>query len=98
MVQRWLYSTNAKDISIMYFILALFSGMAGSAMSIIIRIELAAPGSQYLHGNNQLFNVLVVGHAVLMIFFLAMPALIGGFGKISSIILIIDNNIICNNK
>ncbi len=81
MVQRWLYSTNAKDISIMYFILALFSGMAGSAMSIIIRIELAAPGSQYLHGNNQLFNVLVVGHAVLMIFFLAMPALIGGFGN-----------------
>lgn len=81
MVQRWLYSTNAKDISIMYFILALFSGIAGSAMSIIIRMELAAPGSQYLHGNNQLFNVLVVGHAVLMIFFLAMPALIGGFGN-----------------
>ncbi|KAK5781791.1 hypothetical protein RI543_000741 [Arxiozyma heterogenica] len=65
----------------MYFILALFSGIAGSAMSIIIRMELAAPGSQYLHGNNQLFNVLVVGHAVLMIFFLAMPALIGGFGN-----------------
>ncbi|CAL9733174.1 putative intron-encoded DNA endonuclease; homing endonuclease; LAGLIDADG domain (mitochondrion) [Monosporozyma unispora] len=81
MVQRWLYSTNAKDISIMYFMLALFSGMAGSAMSMIIRMELAAPGSQYLHGNNQLFNVLVVGHAVLMIFFLAMPALIGGFGN-----------------
>ena len=81
MVQRWLYSTNAKDISIMYFILALFSGIAGSAMSMIIRMELAAPGSQYLHGNNQLFNVLVVGHAVLMIFFLAMPALIGGFGN-----------------
>ena len=81
MVQRWLYSTNAKDISIMYFMLALFSGIAGSAMSMIIRMELAAPGSQYLHGNNQLFNVLVVGHAVLMIFFLAMPALIGGFGN-----------------
>lgn len=63
--------------------IALFSGMAGTAMSMIIRLELAAPGSQYLAGNNQLFNVLVVGHAVLMIFFLVMPALIGGFGKIN---------------
>lgn len=81
MVQRWLYSTNAKDIAVLYFMIALFSGMAGTAMSMIIRLELAAPGSQYLAGNNQLFNVLVVGHAVLMIFFLVMPALIGGFGK-----------------
>lgn len=81
MVQRWLYSTNAKDIAVLYFMLAIFSGMAGTAMSLIIRLELAAPGSQYLHGNSQLFNVLVVGHAVLMIFFLVMPALIGGFGN-----------------
>jgi len=50
-------------------------------MSMIIRLELAAPGAQYLSGNNQLFNVLVVGHAILMIFFLVMPALIGGFGN-----------------
>lgn len=81
MVQRWLYSTNAKDIAVLYFIFAIFCGMAGTAMSLIIRLELAAPGVQYLGGNNQLFNVLVVGHAVLMIFFLVMPALIGGFGK-----------------
>ena len=81
MVQRWLYSTNAKDIAILYFIFAVFCGMAGTAMSVIIRLELAAPGNQYLGGNHQLFNVLVVGHAVLMIFFLVMPALIGGFGN-----------------
>lgn len=81
MVQRWLYSTNAKDIAVLYFIFAIFCGMAGTAMSLIIRLELAAPGVQYLGGNNQLFNVLVVGHAVLMIFFLVMPALIGGFGN-----------------
>lgn len=81
MVQRWLYSTNAKDIAVLYFIFAIFCGMAGAGKSLIIRLELAAPGVQYLGGNNQLFNVLVVGHAVLMIFFLVMPALIGGFGK-----------------
>nr|prf oxidase I,cytochrome c [Saccharomyces cerevisiae] len=30
MVQRWLYSTNAKDIAVLYFMLAIFSGMAGT--------------------------------------------------------------------
>jgi hypothetical protein len=50
-------------------------------MSLIIRLELAAPGNQVLHGNHQLFNVLVVGHALLMIFFLVMPGLVGGFGN-----------------
>ncbi|AQZ19154.1 AI1 (mitochondrion) [Zygosaccharomyces parabailii] len=84
MVQRWLYSTNAKDIAVLYFIFALFSGMAGTAMSVIVRMELSAPGVQYLGGNNQLFNVLATGHAILMIFFLVMPALIGGFGKITA--------------
>lgn len=54
MVQRWLYSTNAKDIAILYFMLSLFSGVAGTAMSVIMRMELAAPGAQFLHGNNQI--------------------------------------------
>lgn len=81
MIERWLYSTNAKDIAVLYFIFAIFCGMAGTAMSLIIRLELAAPGNQVLSGNHQLFNVLVVGHAVLIIFFLVMPALIGGFGN-----------------
>ena len=80
-IQRWLYSTNAKDIAILYFIFAIFSGVIGSVMSLIIRLELAAPGNQLLQGNHQLFNVLVVGHALLMIFFLVMPGLVGGFGK-----------------
>nr|YP_001331018.1 cytochrome oxidase subunit 1 [Vanderwaltozyma polyspora]A6H4Q6.1 RecName: Full=Cytochrome c oxidase subunit 1; AltName: Full=Cytochrome c oxidase polypeptide I [Vanderwaltozyma polyspora DSM 70294]CAN85579.1 cytochrome oxidase subunit 1 [Vanderwaltozyma polyspora] len=81
MLQRWLYSTNAKDIAVLYFIFSVFCGMAGTGMSMIIRLELAGPGNQYLGGNHQLFNTLVTGHAILMVFFLVMPALIGGFGN-----------------
>ena len=81
MVNRWLFSTNAKDIAILYFIIAIFSAMIGSSMSLIIRLELAAPGQQILHGNNQIFNVIVAGHAIAMIFFFVMPAIIGGFGN-----------------
>jgi cytochrome c oxidase subunit 1 len=46
-----------------------------------IRLELAAPGAQFLQGDHQLFNVIITAHAFIMIFFMVMPALVGGFGN-----------------
>ena len=78
---RWLMSTNAKDIGILYLVFGLFSAMIGTALSYIIRLELTSSGSQSLSGNYQLYNVLITGHALLMIFYFVMPSLIGAYGN-----------------
>jgi len=79
-VERWFLSTNAKDIGTLYLIFALFSGLLGTAFSVLIRLELSGPGVQYI-SDNQLYNSIITAHAILMIFFMVMPALIGGFGN-----------------
>lgn len=69
-IYRWFYSTNARDIGVLYLIFAAFSGMLGTAFSMIIRIELSQPEFQFLQGNYQLYNVVITAHALLMIFFM----------------------------
>jgi cytochrome c oxidase subunit 1 len=86
--RRWLYSTNHKDIGIMYIIYALVAGLLGAAFSIGLRMELQTPGDQIFGGDYQLYNVFLTAHAFLMVFFLIMPALIGGFGNFAVPLLI----------
>ena len=78
--ERWFLSSNAKDIGTLYLMFALFSGLIGTAFSVLIRLELSGPGVQYI-ADNQLYNSIITAHAILMIFFMVMPALIGGFGN-----------------
>ena len=79
--RRWAYSTNHKDIGTMYLIYAIIFGLVGGLLSILMRMELAAPGMQFFGDDYQLFNAVVTAHGLIMVFFMIMPAFIGGFGN-----------------
>ncbi|MCB9963945.1 MAG: cytochrome c oxidase subunit I [Rhodospirillales bacterium] len=83
---RWFCSTNHKDIGTLYIIFSILAGLIGGAFSMMMRLELEQPGVQYLldaDGNpdGQMWNVFITAHGLIMVFFVVMPGLIGGFGN-----------------
>ena len=93
---RWFMSTNHKDIGILYLITSAFVGLISVAFTVYMRLELMEPGVQYMcmegarftaaaagecTPNGHLWNVMITYHGVLMMFFVVIPALFGGFGN-----------------
>lgn len=84
--QRWFASTNHRDIGILYLFSSAMVGVLAVALSIIMRAELHAPGVQILTdanggANGHFYNVMVTLHGLLMMFFVIIPAMFGGFGN-----------------
>ena len=78
---RYFFSTNHKDIGVLYIVFAIIAGLIGGIFSLLIRMELAEPGMQILGDDYQQYNVWITSHGLLMIFFMIMPAMVGGFGN-----------------
>jgi len=79
-VARWFFSTNHKDIGTLYLIFSVIAGLIGAIFSVIMRMELQDPGMQVV-ADGQQWNVFITAHGLIMVFFVVMPALIGGFGN-----------------
>ena len=85
-LHRWLGATNHKNIGVLYLCVATLAGIVAVSLSIVMRMELQSPGVQFLRdasGNpdGQLYNVIVTAHGLLMMFFVIIPAMFGGFGN-----------------
>ena len=84
--RRYLFSTNHRDIGTRYLVFAVVAGIIGSVFSGYMRLELMEPGVQYLaladgSPNDHIWNVFITAHGLIMVFFMVIPALIGGFGN-----------------
>ena len=79
-LKRYLFSTNHKDIGTLYLIFALVGGIVGGALSVGMRMELQEPGMQ-IFSDPHVFNTFVTAHGLIMVFFMIMPSLFGGFGN-----------------
>ena len=77
---RWVFSTSAKDIGIGYLIYGISGGLIGTALSVLIRIQLSKPGSMFLV-NGHIYNTVITAHGIVMIFYFIMPTLLGSFGN-----------------
>ncbi|MGL6209441.1 MAG: cytochrome c oxidase subunit I [Paracoccaceae bacterium] len=93
---RWFMSTNHKDIGILYLFVGGFLGLVSVAFTVYMRMELMYPEVQFMcmegmrliadasspcTPNGHMWNVTVTTHGVLMMFFVVIPALFGGFGN-----------------
>jgi len=83
---RWFMSTNHKDIGTLYIIFSIIAGIVGGAASMVMRLELQDPGVQFLvddagNPDGHMWNVFITAHGLIMVFFVVMPGLIGGFGN-----------------
>ena len=76
--KSYFFTTDHKEVGMLYLIFGIFIGVLGTSLSMIIRIELGMPGRLI---SEQLYNSVVTGHALIIIFFLVMPVIIGGFGN-----------------
>merc|ERR1712032_620023 len=71
-----------KRLGIYYLLSAFIFGISGTLVSVLLRIELYSSGNRIISPENQNFyNVSITLHGLLMIFFLVMPSLFGGFGN-----------------
>nr|WPW46593.1 cytochrome c oxidase subunit 1 [Coccidia sp. AB-2023a] len=77
-----LSSCNHKILGLYYIWLAFLFSISGSLASVVLRLELYTSGLRIIAPENQNFyNLTFTLHGLIMIFFVVMPGLYGGFGN-----------------
>ena len=75
---EWLTTTDHKKIGIMYLINSILFFLAGGILALVVRVELAQPGLQFM--DEAFYNQAFTMHASFMLFLFIIPIL-AGFGN-----------------
>ena len=79
--KKYIYTINHKRIAINYFFFSMWSGLSGAILATMIRMELAYPGSPFFKGDSLNYLQVVTAHGIIMVFFVVVPILFGGFAN-----------------
>jgi len=80
-LKKYVYTINHKRIALNYFYFSMVSGLSGAALATMIRLELAYPGSTFFKGDSLRYLQVITAHGLIMIFFVVVPILFGGFAN-----------------
>ncbi len=80
-LKKYIYTINHKRIAINYFFFSMWSGLSGAALATMIRLELAYPGSPFFKGDSLRYLQVITAHGLIMVFFVVVPILFGGFAN-----------------
>lgn len=80
-LKKYVYTINHKRIAINYFIFSVWTALSGAALATMIRLELAYPGSPFFKGDSTRYLQTITAHGLIMIFFVVVPILFGGFAN-----------------
>jgi cytochrome c oxidase subunit I+III len=72
---RWLYTTNHKDVGLLYFFTSCYFGIVGAVLALMMRVQLSVPNNNFL--NAFYYNQAVTMHGLIMIFWFLSPIAIG---------------------
>lgn len=81
LLKKYVYTINHKRIAINYFFFSMWTGLSGAALATMIRLELSHPGSPYFKGDSLRYLQVITAHGLIMVFFVVVPLLFGGFAN-----------------
>lgn len=80
-LKKHIYTINHKRIALNYLYFSMWTGMSGSALATMVRLELAYPGSTFFKGDSLKYLQVITAHGLIMVFFVVIPIVFGGFAN-----------------
>jgi cytochrome c oxidase subunit I+III len=72
---RWLFTTNHKDVGVLYFFTSCYFGFIGAVLALMMRVQLSVPNNNFLSAFY--YDQAVTMHGLIMIFWFLSPIAIG---------------------